>query len=67
MNSRFYLKFLVILGLDPRISIRNSRFICDEIHGSSGDDTRLRNSRLFVMRSKKNGCEAKNADRAREF
>ena len=52
-------KFLVILGLDPRISIRNSRFICDEIHGSSGDDTRLRNSRLFVMRSKKNGCEAK--------
>ena len=24
-----------------------------------GNDTRLRNSRLFVMRSKKNGCEAK--------
>ena len=32
-NSRIL--YYVILGLDPRISIWNSRFICDEIPQSS--------------------------------
>ena len=48
-NSRIL--YYVILGLDPRISIRNFRIFCDEIPQSSwgmtkkvksGDDTRLR-------------------------
>ena len=32
-NSR--IPYYVILGLDPRISIWNSRILCDEILGSS--------------------------------
>ena len=40
--------YYVILGLDPRISIRNSRILYNEIPRSSRDDTRLRNSRFAL-------------------
>ena len=43
-------KFLVILGLDPRISIRTSKIYYDEIPRSSRGMTQgLENSRLGIL------------------
>ena len=48
-NSR--IPYYVILRLELRISIWNSRILCDETLGvKSGDDTRLRNSRFMNSR-----------------
>ncbi|WP_321228776.1 hypothetical protein [Campylobacter sp.] len=51
------LEFPVILGLDPRISIWNSKFICDEIPRSSRGMTQGLGILKFRHNCKKVGLE----------
>ena len=48
------IRYYVILGLDPRISVGNFRILCDEIHGSSRGMTQGLGILKFLVNSLRN-------------